>query len=173
MILVAGTVSAGLIGCVSGLFLMIAVSESAWLHALDQIDGTLGPFTRIVALQATSPIREASDIDSALEAFERDKLDSLLSVCEVEDYFNWRIGEDGPEPINYDYHDRRMRQQIEKRYLENGSFYVFIPSLLRDKKNRLGGRIGFHVMERHKMFQIDRPEDVRLCAAIMRSYGYA
>jgi CMP-N,N'-diacetyllegionaminic acid synthase len=151
----------------------LASSESAWLHALDQIDGTLGPFTRIVALQATSPIREASDIDSALEAFERDKLDSLLSVCEVEDYFNWRIGTDGPEPINYDYHDRRMRQQIEKRYLENGSFYVFIPSLLRDKKNRLGGRIGFHVMERHKMFQIDRPEDVRLCAAIMRSYGYA
>jgi N-acylneuraminate cytidylyltransferase len=50
---------------------------------------------------------------------------------------------------------------------------VFIPSLLRDKKNRLGGKIGFHVMERHKMFQIDRPEDVRLCAAIMRSYGYA
>ncbi len=151
----------------------LASSESAWLHVLDQIDGRLGPFTRIVALQATSPIREASDIDNALATFERDKLDSLLSVCEVEDYFNWRLGEDGPEPINYDYHDRRMRQQIEKRYLENGSFYVFIPSLLRDKKNRLGGRIGFHVMERHKMFQIDRPEDVRLCAAIMRSYGYA
>lgn len=151
----------------------LASSKSAWLHALEQIDGKLGPFTRIVALQATSPIREASDIDGALERFERDKLDSLLSVCEVEDYFNWRIGKDGPEPINYDYHDRRMRQQIEKRYLENGSFYVFIPSLLRDKKNRLGGRIGFHVMERHKMFQIDRPEDVRLCAAIMRSYGYA
>jgi CMP-N,N'-diacetyllegionaminic acid synthase len=151
----------------------LASSESAWLHALDQIDGKLGPFNRIVALQATSPIREASDIDNALQTFERDKLDSLLSVCEVEDYFNWRIGNDGPEPINYDYHDRRMRQQIEKRYLENGSFYVFVPSLLRDKKNRLGGRIGFHVMERHKMFQIDRPEDVRLCAAIMRSYGYA
>jgi CMP-N,N'-diacetyllegionaminic acid synthase len=28
-------------------------------------------------------------------------------------------------------------------------------------------------MERHKMFQIDRPEDIRLCAAIMSSYGYA
>jgi N-acylneuraminate cytidylyltransferase len=151
----------------------LASSESAWLHALDQIDGKLGPFSRIVALQATSPIREASDIDDALATFERDKLDSLLSVCEVEDYFNWRISKDGPESINYDYRDRRMRQQIEKRYLENGSFYVFIPSLLREKKNRLGGRIGFHVMERHKMFQIDRPEDVRLCAAIMRSYGYA
>lgn len=148
-------------------------SESAWLHALDTLDGKLGPFERIVALQATSPIREPSDIEQALEAFERDRLDSLLSVCEVEDYFNWRIGADGPEPINYDYHNRRMRQQIEKRYLENGSFYVLIPSLLREQKNRLGGKIGFHLMERHKMFQIDRMEDIKLCAAIMQSYGYA
>jgi N-acylneuraminate cytidylyltransferase len=151
----------------------LASSESAWLHALDALDARLGPFERVVALQATSPIREAGDIEGALETFEREGLDSLLSVCEVEDYFNWRIGANGPEPINYDYHNRRMRQQIEKRYLENGSFYVLIPSLLREKQNRLGGRIGMHLMERHKMFQIDRPEDIKLCAAIMRSYGYA
>src|SRR5258708_19171023 len=125
----------------------LASSEEAWLHALDQLDGRRGPFGRIVALQATSPIREASDIDHALDAFAREKLDSLRSVCEVEDYFNWRVGKDGPEPINYDYHDRRMRQQIEKRYLENGSFYVFIPSLLRETKNLLGGRVGMHWME--------------------------
>ncbi|MDD1535129.1 MULTISPECIES: acylneuraminate cytidylyltransferase family protein [unclassified Bradyrhizobium] len=151
----------------------LASSESAWLHALEAADARMGRFERIVALQATSPIREPSDIENALATFDRDHLDSLLSVCEVEDYFNWRIGASGPEPINYDYRNRRMRQQIEKRYLENGSFYVMIPSLLREQNNRLGGKIGFHVMERHKMFQIDRPEDVKLCAAIMRSYGYA
>lgn len=151
----------------------LASSESAWLHALDAVDEKMGRFERIVALQATSPIREPGDIEQALATFDREHLDSLLSVCEVEDYFNWRIGQSGPEPINYDYRNRRMRQQIEKRYLENGSFYVLIPSLLREQNNRLGGKIGFHVMERHKMFQIDRPEDVKLCAAIMRSYGYA
>lgn len=151
----------------------LASSESAWLHALNATDERMGRFERIVALQATSPIRESSDIEDALATFDRDHLDSLLSVCEVEDYFNWRIGASGPEPINYDYRNRRMRQQIEKRYLENGSFYVLIPSLLREQNNRLGGKIGFHLMERHKMFQIDRPEDVKLCAAIMRSYGYA
>lgn len=151
----------------------LASSESAWLHALDATEARMGQFERVVALQATSPIREPGDIESALATFDRDHLDSLLSVCEVEDYFNWRIGASGPEPINYDYRNRRMRQQIEKRYLENGSFYVLIPSLLREQNNRLGGKIGFHVMERHKMFQIDRPEDVKLCAAIMRSYGYA
>src|SRR5277367_4670666 len=58
----------------------LASSEAAWLHALDQVDGRLGPFGRIVALQATSPIREASDIDRALDTFEREALDSLLSV---------------------------------------------------------------------------------------------
>jgi N-acylneuraminate cytidylyltransferase len=151
----------------------LASSESAWLHALDATEARMGRFERVVALQATSPIRESSDIENALATFDRDHLDSLLSVCEVEDYFNWRIGANGPEPINYDYRNRRMRQQIEKRYLENGSFYVLIPSLLREQNNRLGGKIGFHLMERHKMFQIDRPEDVKLCAAIMRSYGYA
>ncbi|WP_407188725.1 acylneuraminate cytidylyltransferase family protein [Bradyrhizobium centrosematis] len=151
----------------------LASSESAWLHALEAIDTRLGCFERIVALQATSPIRESDDIERALETFDREHLDSLLSVCEVEDYFNWRIGANGPEPINYDFRNRRMRQQIEKRYLENGSFYVLIPSLLREQNNRLGGKIGFHIMERHKMFQIDRPEDVKLCAAIMQSYGYA
>jgi len=151
----------------------LASSESAWLHALERLDGKLGPFGRVVALQATSPIRESSDIEQALATFEREELDSLLSVCEVEDYFNWRIGAGGPEPINYDFRNRRMRQQIEKRYLENGSFYVLIPALLREQNNRLGGKIGMHLMERHKMFQIDRPEDIKLCAAIMRSYGYA
>jgi CMP-N,N'-diacetyllegionaminic acid synthase len=151
----------------------LASSESAWLHAFNAIDERMGRFERIVALQATSPIREPGDIEQALDTFDREELDSLLSVCEVEDYFNWRIGAGGPEPINYDFRNRRMRQQIEKRYLENGSFYVLIPSLLREQNNRLGGKIGFHVMERHKMFQIDRPEDVTLCAAIMQAYGYA
>lgn len=151
-----------------------ATSESAWLHALDAREAAAGPFTRVVALQATSPIREAADIEAALEHYERERLDSLLTVCEVEDFFNWRIAADGTaESVNYDWRNRRRRQEIEKRYLENGSFYVFRPHTLRTMNNRLGGRIGLHVMDRHKMFQIDRPEDLRLCEAILRGYGYA
>jgi CMP-N,N'-diacetyllegionaminic acid synthase len=150
-----------------------ATSESAWLHALNAREQSAGPFDRIVALQATSPIRESSDIDAACEQYEREQLDSLLSVCEVEDFFNWRLSAQGTgESVNYDWRNRRRRQEIEKRYLENGSFYVFRPSLLRDTQNRLGGRIGLFVMDRHKMFQIDREEDVDLCRAILEGYGY-
>lgn len=150
-----------------------ATSESAWLHALETLERSGATFDRIVALQATSPIRESSDIDAALEQFERESLDSLLTVAEVEDYFTWRITDNGEaESINYDWQNRQRRQDIDKRYLENGSFFVFRPGLLRETSNRLGGRIGLFKMDRHKMFQIDRAEDIKLCSAIMTGYGY-
>lgn len=148
-----------------------ATSESAWQHALQEIEAAGVVVDFILGMQATSPIRAASDLEHALEKVGQENLDSLLTVTEVEDYFNWRLGPDGPESINYDYRFRKRRQLIEKNYLENGSFYIFRPSILRNFDNRLGGAIGMHVMERHKMFQIDNPGDILLCEAIMRGYG--
>jgi CMP-N,N'-diacetyllegionaminic acid synthase len=148
-----------------------ASSESAWQHALQEIEESGVVVDFVVGMQATSPIRSADDLNQALEKVRNENLDSLLTVTEVEDYFNWRLGPNGPESINYDYRSRKRRQLIEKRYLENGSFYIFRPSILKDFGNRLGGAIGMHVMERHKMFQIDNLEDIRLCEAILRGYG--
>jgi N-acylneuraminate cytidylyltransferase len=148
-----------------------ATSESAWKHALQAIEGSGVVVDYIIGMQATSPIRAATDLDQALDKVRQENLDSLLTVTEVEDYFNWRLGPNGPESINYDYRSRKRRQMIEKNYLENGSFYIFRPTILKNFDNRLGGAIGMHVMERHKMFQIDNPEDILLCEAIMRGYG--
>ena len=84
----------------------------------------------------------------------------------------WTHGPDGsPVGVNHDYRNRRRRQNIEKRYLENGSFYIFRPEILRAANNRLGGKIGLYVMEKHKVFQIDNPQDIVLCRAIMQGYG--
>lgn len=150
-----------------------ASSESAWLHALEAIEAQGVAVELVVAMQATSPIRESSDLDGGLRMLREGGFDTLLSVAEVEDFFTWRIAEHGgAESVNYDYRNRKRRQQIEKRYLENGSFYVFRPEQLRSEKNRLGGRIGLFVMGRHKMFQIDNPEDIELCAAVMRGFGF-
>ena len=149
-----------------------ATSESAWMHALEVIEGRGVSVDLVVAMQATSPIREPSDLDGGVLAMREQGYDSLLSVTEVEDFFTWRIGDDGgAESVNYDYRERKVRQQIEKRYLENGSFYAFRPQQLWSENNRLGGRIGMFVMERHKMFQIDNPEDVELCEVVMRAFG--
>ena len=149
-----------------------ATSESAWLHAIDAIEAQGVVVGRIVGMQATSPVREAADLDGALRQFERDRLDSLLSVSEIQDFFVWEEAGDGTfRPVNYDFRNRRRRQAIRPQYRENGSFYVFRPELLRKEGNRLGGRIGAFVMAAHKIFQIDSPEDVALCEAVMRGYG--
>jgi N-acylneuraminate cytidylyltransferase len=148
-----------------------ATSESAWLHALNEIESTGQNVDWIIGMQPTSPIRESSDLDLAIEKVKHEQLDTLLSVAEIEDFFTWRITDDGPESVNYDYQSRKLRQKLEKRYLENGSFYIISPEILRLKGNRLGGQIGLFVMERYKMFQIDNPQDVILCESIMRGYG--
>ena len=149
-----------------------ASSESAWLHALETIEALGEAVDFVVAMQATSPLREPRDILSALDQVRRDSLDSLLSVVEIEDFFMWGLDEEGrPQSLNYDYHNRQRRQAIPKRYLENGSFYIFRPAILKTHNNRLGGKIGLYVMEKHKLFQIDTPQDVALCETVMRGYG--
>ena len=148
-----------------------ASSESSWIHALEEIEKHGINVDWVVGMQATSPIREPYDIEQALGKIRKNDLDSLLSVVEVEDFFMWRLDQTGQaHSVNYDFRKRKPRQNIEKRYLENGSFYIFRPRILRETNNRLGGKIGVWVMQRHKMFQIDNPEDLQLCEKIMRGF---
>ena len=148
-----------------------ASSESAWEHAVDCIEKT-ECIDLVVGMQCTSTIRTVSDIDNAMKKFHAESLDSLFTANEVKDFFNWKISPNGLESVNYDYRERKRRQEIDSRYLENGSFYIFKPKILRERKNRLGGKIGMFLMEHYQMFQIDDPGDVKLCEVIMKGYGH-
>jgi N-acylneuraminate cytidylyltransferase len=149
----------------------LASSEAAWMHAIEIIQRDSN-IDLVFAPQVTSPLRETKDIDGAIEQMLSSDADSLLSTVEIEDFFIWRQKlESGPESINYDYMDRKPRQEIEKKYLENGSFYIFKPKILKDTNNRLGGRVLLHKMEKYKMFQIDNDEDIELSAVIMKGFG--
>ena len=55
-------------------------------------------------------------------------------------------------------------------YIENGSFYLFKPKILKEKNNRLGGKIGFSKMDYWKMFEIDNKYDLRMCSALMKEF---
>jgi CMP-N,N'-diacetyllegionaminic acid synthase len=146
-------------------------SESAWIHAIDAIEKEIGRVDFILGMQATSPIRESADLDKAITLMKEQNLDSLMSVTEIEDFFTWKKNKSNEfESVNYDYRCRKRRQEVESRYLENGSFYIFKPEILRNNNNRLGGKIGVYLMDMYKMFQIDNHKDVHLCECIMRGY---
>jgi CMP-N,N'-diacetyllegionaminic acid synthase len=141
-----------------------ATSESALIHALDEQkrDPAL-----VVFLQATSPVRRTFDIDRAVGQFEKDGLDSLFSACENNKLL-WKAGRAGPEPVNYDYRSRKREQEFQAQYRENGSIYVFTPSLLRKEKCRLGGKIGVYLMPEWASFQVDQPWEVRQVEWILK-----
>jgi len=148
-----------------------ATSESGWLHALHIIEKEIGAVDAVLAPQVTSPLREVSDIARGLTIFNSGQYDSLFSCSVAEDIYFWHQNDDGMlESINYDWRNRKRRQDHRPQYIENGSFYIFTPSVLRNFNNRFGKRIGMVEMEFWKTFEIDSPETLRLCAALMREF---
>jgi len=148
-------------------------SESAWLHALEIIEKKEQNIDWILAPQVTSPLRTGDDIKNAIQCAKSTNCDSLFSVSEIEDFFMWKIDHNNiPISLNYDFKNRKRRQLIDNKYLENGSFYLFKPRVLKSYSNRLGGKIELFIMEKHKMFQIDNKEDIKLCEVIMKGYNY-
>lgn len=147
-----------------------ASSEAAWVHALKEIQKHTA-VDLVVCMQPTSPVRGRDDLDEAVKMFESGQFDSILSATKIEDRFEWRSTADGAEALNYDFRHRKRRQDLETKYLENGSFYLVTPSMLIANNNRLGGKIGLFVQEPYKMYQIDNIEDVALCEVILRGYG--
>lgn len=149
----------------------MASSESGWLHALDFFDAENISIDVLVTPQCTSPVRTPGDYDQAIRIFERDGLDSLFSATSVPDFNLWREGGDGVlDSFTYDYRRRERRQEKGDQFLENGSFWLTRPHIIRELGNRLGGNIGVWCMEFWKSFQIDEPEDLRFCETLMRSY---
>jgi len=147
-------------------------SESAWIHALEHINSIGIKPDLVVGIQCTSPIRESNDLDQAINYFLKNKYDSLLSTVQVEDYFTWELNKDSIAlPLNHDVNKRKPRQKIKKTFLENGSFYIFKPDLIKKSRNRLIGKIGMYMMAQHKAFQIDNREDIKICSAIIKEYG--
>ncbi len=148
-----------------------ATSESGWLHALDYIEKKVDCIDIVVAPQVTSPLREPADIEHGLSNFQKQKCDSMFSCSVVEDLFFWERTPDGTlKSINYDYKNRKCRQDISKQYIENGSFYLFKPEVLRKYNNRFGCKIGITEMEFWKMFEIDSTEDLKMCEALMKVF---
>ena len=148
-----------------------ASSESAWLHAVDFIEQKTGPIDMVLAPQATSPLRETSDIDRGIDQFTAENCDSMFSCSVAEDLLFWeKSSEDALKSVNYDYLNRKRRQDIPKQLIENGSFYIFTPEVLRSNNNRFGEKIGCVEMDFWKMFEIDRPDDIRMCSALMNEF---
>ena len=144
-------------------------SVSGWIHAINEIEKTRKIDT-VVALQATSPIRESSDLESSVQKFSRNNFDSMFSASKIGDFYIWRKKGKSYSSINYDFRNRPRRQDFEEQYVENGSFYIFKPKTIKKFENQLGGKIGIFLMDFWKSFEIDDYEDFKFLKILMNNY---
>ena len=106
-----------------------ATSESGWLHALEVIEEKTTNLDWILAPQVTSPLRSTDDIRNGLEIVKSGKFGSLFSCSIAEDLFFWEESSGNLDSVNYDWRNRKRRQDIPKQYIENVSFYLFRPEV--------------------------------------------
>ena len=128
-----------------------ATTESVMLHFLENVP----KFDRLVTIQATSPLLEGWQLDEALEMFETEQFDSMLSVVRSKAFF-WN--ENGT-PVNYDPLHRPRRQDCAGTLMENGAFYITDSALLASSRCRLGGRIGLYEMPPESAIEVDNQID--------------
>lgn len=144
-----------------------ASSETALIHGVSEIEKNGISPELIVFLQCTSPIRSGEDIDRAIEKVQAENADSLLSVT-LSHKFLWEEVHGTVKSINYDYKHRPRRQDMQPQYVENGSIYIFKPWVLKELKNRLGGKISLFPMMEAASWDIDSVLDFEVAEFLVK-----
>lgn len=148
-----------------------STSESGYLHAINEIENNGEKIDIVIALQPTSPIRESMDIERAIKKFRIMKYDSMFSASDLGDFMIWKKTKNNKlYSWNYDSNKRPRRQDFGKQYLENGSFYIFKPEVIKKFNNRFGKKVGIFLMDFWKAFEINEPKDIKFCELLMKYY---
>lgn len=147
-----------------------STSESGYLHTIREIEKQGEKIDLVVALQPTSPIRESSDIEKGIKKFIEKKYDSMFSATDLGDFMIWKKTSNNMSSMNYNFRKRPRRQDFGKQYLENGSFYIFKPDVIKKFNNRFGKKIGIILLDFWKSFEINEPKDVEFCEVVMKHY---
>lgn len=144
-----------------------ASSESALIHALNELETQKIVPDLVVFLQCTSPIRTGDDIDQAIKKLQTESADSLVSVSPSH-RFLWEENDGVARSINYDYRHRPRRQDMTPQYVENGSIYIFKPWVLKELGNRLGGKIVLFPMSETAAWEIDSLLDFEIAEFLLK-----
>lgn len=127
-----------------------ASTESVMQHFVSKVN-----FDVLTTIQATSPLLTSKHLEIAINQFEIENLDSMLTAVRSKRFF-WN---DNGTPINYDPLSRPRRQDFKGTYMENGAFYLTKKSILEHFNCRLGGKIGIFEMPEETILEIDEPSD--------------
>lgn len=136
------------------------------MHAL-QAGQVSGP---VVLLQATSPLRQTADVQSALERLAGGDVDLVMSVTEADrGVLKWgRLDEDGRfRPLSSPAHCFANRQSLPPVYKPNGAVYAMQADWFVQNEDFVSERIGTVVMPPQRSHDIDNLADFERCESLL------
>ncbi len=116
----------------------------------------------LVLLQPTTPLRTERDIDAALQMFDDEKVQAVISVCEAEHHPWWTntLPSDRnmqsflrPEAVN------KNRQDLPTYYRLNGAIFAGYASYIESNKGFYGPHTYAYIMEQYRSIDIDTEFD--------------
>jgi len=150
-----------------------ARAADVYLDCCARLEAAGGPrIASFVALQPTSPLRGAADIDAACAIFGERNADAVVSVCPVEHPWEWlrEIGPDGVlRPLSAGPASNANRQAARQAFVPNGAIFVFRRDFLAGSAgNYYSDRTYPYVMPRSRGVDIDTIEDFEYAEYLMR-----
>nr|WP_309102877.1 acylneuraminate cytidylyltransferase [Microbacterium sp.] len=143
-----------------------ASSESAILHALDELRADGLECDVVAFLQATSPFIDVESLAAAVADVRSDRADSVFSAYETYGFL-WRRGDEGGAiALNHDAARRPRRQDREPHHLETGAFYVFRADGFRESRHRFFGRTRIAEVPEWTAIEIDDEQQLRMARAL-------
>lgn len=131
-------------------------TEEALIHAVNYLENKGQRIDIIVLLQATSPLNKSEYIDKCIEKV----MSGFDSVCCAVEDFGFFI--DDKELL-----DRPMRQNRIPRIRECGNCWAFTKETLLKFNNRLGGEIGYVLIDKWDALEVDDPEDLTVAKSLL------
>jgi N-acylneuraminate cytidylyltransferase/CMP-N,N'-diacetyllegionaminic acid synthase len=146
-----------------------AMAIDNYIYTIERLENEGGKsIDSFVVLQPTSPLRIAADIDGAIEMFEQNKADSVISYCQEAHPVTWHKYLDNQGRF-VDIFDANIKNRQDNRvsYYPNGAVYVFRTSMIRERKYYTDKSYAY-VMPRTRSVDIDFIEDFEYAEFLLK-----
>jgi len=139
------------------------------IHALEFFKDS--EYDYVILLQPTSPLRETSDIDGAIEYCFEKEADSIIGVCEVVHSPLWSNTLDDTLSMNNfldDKYNNSRSQDLPTYYRINGAFYMSkTDSVLKNETFFVKDNIYAYIMSQENSADIDTKLDFMVSQALI------
>jgi len=143
------------------------------LHAIHYFEKAGKIFDIIVLIEPTSPLRETSDIDQALEnLISTEQAESIVGIAKVENThpaFLIKLKDKFLRPYLSDEFKILRRQEIDDLYFYEGSLYISYTKSLQVRKNFYHEKTLGYIVPKWKSFEVDDIVDFVIIEAILNA----